>query len=516
MIGIIDSTLAESSHSNDKTMKNLILRLLFVFTGATAQAAEVSNKPLNPNNSPPNILFLFTDDQRHDTIHALGNTAIKTPHIDRLVREGLTFRNTYIMGASSPAVCSPSRACLMSGLTLWNIECQGAYGFEISEKYKTLPQVFRESGYITFATGKNEPGRTGAFARSFSTADKFMFKGMTTSQFNLPIYEFSPEGNYPDREGFTMHKGKHSAEVYAEACIKFIEGQTAKSQPFFAYVAFQTPHDPRQSPPEYRAMYQNEEMKLPASFLPQHPFNNGMLDIRDEKLAQHPRTAEMIRKIIADYYACITHTDAQIGRILEALEKSGQRDNTIIVFSSDNGLALGSHGLMGKQSVYEHSVRVPLIVSGPGIPQGKRSDALCYLYDIYPTLCERAGLKTPETVQFESLNGVIENPDSAFRDHLSFGFMSWQRSVRDKQYKLIEYCVENERHTQLFDLTNDPDELRNLAADKAHAETLTRLRKTLRKDRVELNDGNTPYPFSNAMGVDFWTRFDANNGNTAR
>ena len=234
-----------------------------------------------------------------------------------------------------------------------------------------------------------------------------------------------------------------------------------------------------------------------------------MLDIRDEKLAPFPRTPEVIRKHLADYHATITHTDAQIGRILEALDKAGKRDNTIIVFSSDNGLAIGSHGLMGKQNIYEHSVRVPFIISGPGIPQGKATDALCYLYDIYPTLCERAGVPTPGTVQFRSLNPVIEKPDAEFRGHLSLGFMSWQRGVRDKRYKLIEYCVGEKRHTQLFDLLKDPDETHNLADDAAHAETLARLRDTLRQDRVALNDGNTPYPFSNALGVEFWKRFEA-------
>jgi arylsulfatase A-like enzyme len=432
--------------------------------------------------------------------------------MDRIAKAGLAFRNAYIMGASSPAVCSPSRACLMTGLTLWNIECQNLYGFEISEKYKTLPQVFRENGYITFATGKNEPGREGAFARSFSTGDKILFKGMTKSQFKLPLYEFSPEGVYPDRGGSRMQEDKHSAEVYADAAIKFLAGQATNSQPFFAYVAFQTPHDPRQCPPDYRANYKDAEMKLPASFLPQHPFDNGMLDIRDEKLAPHPRTEEVIRRHLADYYAAITHTDAQIGRILDVLEKSGKRDNTIIVLSSDNGLAIGSHGLMGKQNIYEHSVRVPLIIAGPGIPQGKVSDALCYIYDLYPTLCERAGLKTPATVQYQSLNSVIQDPGTVLRDHLSFGFMSWQRGVRDKQYKLIEYCVGNERHTQLFDLLKDPAEIHNLASDAAHAETLARLRKTLQQDRRDLNDGSTPYPFSNAQGTNFWNRFDASTG----
>jgi arylsulfatase A-like enzyme len=151
---------------------------------------------------------------------------------------------------------------------------------------------------------------------------------------------------------------------------------------------------------------------------------------------------------------------------------------------------------------------MPLIIAGPGIPNGATRDALCYIYDLYPTLCERAGLKTPDTVQFQSLNSVISDTAAKARDHLYYAFMSWQRSVRDKQYKLIEYCVGQERHTQLFDLQNDPQETRNLADNAAHADTVARLRRLLQEDRVRLNDGNTPFKFSDKMGKDFWMLYE--------
>lgn len=455
----------------------------------------------------PNVLFLFTDDQSFDTISALGNDRIKTPNMDRLVAEGVAFTNAYVMGGSSPAVCSPSRACLMTGRTLWNIECQGLWGFEISEKFRTLPQVFREDGYETFATGKNEPGRDGAFARSFSAGDKILFRGMTGSQYRMPLCPFSPEGDYSPKTE-VIHEGKHSAEIYADAFIGFLEGRKEAEKPYFAYVSFQTPHDPRQCPEEYRAMYRDEDMQLPASFMPGHPFDNGMLRIRDETLAPFPRTEAAVRKNIADYYATITHTDAQIGRILDALKKSGAKENTIIVFSSDNGLAVGRHGLMGKQNVYDHSVHVPLVVSGPGIPKGQKRKQLCYIYDIHPTLCELAGIAIPETVQFKSLLPVIEDPAAKFRDSLYFAFMSWQRAVRDERFGLIEYCVDGARHTQLFDLAEDPGQTRNLADDPRFGDTLSRLRALLKEERVSLNDGNTPYPFSDQMGKDFWGRYE--------
>jgi len=456
----------------------------------------------------PNVLLLFTDDQRFDTIRALGNQAIQTPNIDSLVQRGVTFKNAYIMGGSSPAVCSPSRACLFSGRTLWNLENQGEWGFEISAKYRTLPQVFRESGYVTFATGKNEPGRAGAFARSFSAGDKILFRGMTSSQYKLPLCPYSPTGDY-SKKTEVLHTGKHSAEVYADAAVKFLENQAGNTQPFFAYVAFQTPHDPRQSPPEYRAMYDGSKLETPRPFMPQHPFDNGMLKIRDEKLAPFPRAEAIVREHLAAYYAMVTHTDAQIGRILAALKKSGREDNTIIVFSSDNGLAVGRHGLMGKQNVYDHSVHVPLIVAGPGVPRGQVREQLCYIYDIYPTLCERAGLKTPETVEFKSLNGPIGDAKAAHRDCLYFAFMSWQRSVRDARYKLIEYCVDGARHTQLFDLVADPHEIKNLADDPQQAGRLTAMRALLKKQAVALNDGNVPFDFTDKQGKSFWATYES-------
>lgn len=489
---------------NKKASKQWLLSA-GIITGIALSAVPAQAK----ETTQPNVLFFFTDDQRHDTIHALGNEAIRTPHIDSIVKNGVAFSNAYIMGGSSPAVCSPSRACLFSGRTLWNIENQGLFGYEISEHYKTMPQVFRENGYVTFGTGKNEPGKHGHFNRSFSTGDKILFKGMTQDQSKLKLFSYSPTGDYSNKNA-EVHEGKFSADVYADSCIKFLDSQQEKPEPFFAYVAFQTPHDPRQAPAIHHDFYDAAAMNLPVPFMPEHPFDNGMLRIRDENLAPFPRTESVVRKHLADYYATISHTDDQIGRVLEALKKSGKADNTIVVFCSDNGLAMGSHGLMGKQNVYEHSVRVPMVIMGPGIPKGEIREQLCYIYDIYPTLCDRAGLKTPETVQYRSLNKTIDDSKFKHRDHLYFAFMSWQRSVRDQQYKLIEYCVGGERQTQLFDLAEDPQETKNLAHRKAHQATVSRLRTLLKQERVRLNDGNVPYPLTNKQGVDFWTAFEKN------
>lgn len=479
----------------------MLTRLLFPFVLFTACCVCGWAAP-----SKPNILFLFTDDQPAGTIQTLGASHIRTPNMDRLVARGTTFTNAYIMGGSSPGVCLPSRAMLLSGRTLWNVENQGMWGYEISTENKTLPEVFRDAGYATFATGKNDPGKSGHFGRAYTHGDKLLFQGMSR-QYRMPLHSFQPDGAYGGAKAVPDGSGRQSAEVYADAAIRFLESRAGNDQPFYAYIAFQTPHDPRNAPEDYHAMYRAEDMPLPPSFLPKHPFDNGMLDIRDEKIAPTPRTKENIRTHIADFCAVLTHTDAQIGRILTTLEKSGKADNTLIVLASDNGLALGAHGLMGKQNIYEHSVKVPLVLSGPGVPRGETRDQLCYMQDIHPTLEQMAGLATPDTVEFQSLMPVLANRSAAHRDHLYFAFMSWQRGIRKGDLKLIEYRVGDERHTQLFDLAKDPYETTNLADRAGNESDVEALRALLKEERVRLHDGNTPHTFANQQGLDFWSRW---------
>lgn len=199
----------------------------------------------------------------------------------------------------------------------------------------------------------------------------------------------------------------------------------------------------------------------------------------------------------------ITHLDAQIGRILDTLRRRGLAENTIVVLAGDNGLALGQHGLMGKQNLYDHSVRVPLIFSGPGIPCGQRTAAHAYLLDIFPTLCDLTGIPIPDTVEGASLVPALHNPAAPIRDVLLCAYRAVQRSARDSRHKLIEYAVDGRRTTQLFDLQADPWETTNLAADPSHAETLARLRHALDRWRTELDDDrpNQGQPFWQALSV---------------
>ena len=456
----------------------------------------------------PNILLFFTDDQRFDTIHALDNDRISTPTMDSLVHSGTAFTNAYIMGGSCGAVCMPSRAMLMTGRTLFHLEEQGQ---GIPREHVLLGECLQQAGYETFGTGKWHNGSQ-AYARSFTAGAEIFFGGME-DHWNVPAYDFDPTGQYNSFQHATRNPfhsnetvlrqcnhvtpGKHSSELFSDAAIEYLEGYDSDA-PFFVYISFMAPHDPRTMPREYLEMYDPADVELPPNFMPEHPFDNGEMVVRDELLADFPRKEDEIRRHIAEYYAMITHLDAQIGRVMDALRETGHADDTIIVFAGDNGLALGQHGLMGKQSQYDHSLHVPLLFSGPGVPQGEQREAFCYLLDIYSTLCDLIGLPAPETVEGCSLMPVMGDSGVRIRDTMLYAYKDVQRCARDERYKLIEYVVQGVRTTQLFDLQEDPWEMCNLAADPACAEHVARLRSELARWRDELGDTQE------GLGESFW------------
>ena len=406
----------------------------------------------------PNILFLFTDDQRYNTINSVGNEDIQTPNIDRLVNSGLNFTHAHIMGGTSGAVSMPSRAMLMTGKSIFHLKNRGAV---IPENHIMMPEYFRKAGYTTFGTGKWHNGKN-AYARCFDSGGKIMFGGMS-NHLKVPLFDFDSTGNYPKEDQYIG--AEFSTRMFADEAIKFLSNYKDDS-PFFTYVSFTAPHDPRMAPQEFEDMYPRENIPVPENFLPEHPFNNGEMKIRDEKLAPWPRTHDIVKEHLGAYYAMISHTDYYIGKILDALEKSGKADNTIIVFAGDNGLAVGSHGLMGKQNLYEHSIRVPLIIGGPGLPTNKSTSALVYLNDIFPTLCNLIGLDIPEGIESKSLISIIEDQEEKVRDEVFYIYRNIQRGIRTSDnWKLIKYNAYNEDHMQLYDLNNDPLELVNLSDD---------------------------------------------------
>ena len=418
----------------------------------------------------PNVLFLFADDQRADTIAALGNPIIQTPNLDRLVRAGLSFRRAYMQGGMQGATCVPSRAMLLSGRSLFHID-------EKLMRDETWPAAFGRAGYTTFISGKwhNTPP---SLPRSFQQA-RSMFTGGMTDPMKAPLSDL--ENGQLTRATISP---QHACAAFADAAIAFLR----ESHPtgFFAYLPFDAPHDPHIVPEEFPIRYDPEKIPLPPNFLPQHPWNNGEMSVRDEALLPWPRPPAAVRAMIADYYRYISYLDAQIGRVLDALEASPYAANTIVVFSADSGVARGSHGLIGKQNLYEHSLRVPLIIRGPGIPANRTTDAMCYLYDVLPTLGARCGVAGPATSEGLDLSATLRDPTAPARPSLFFAYRSVQRALRDDRWKLIRY-PEVDR-TQLFDLVNDPDERTNLAERPEQAARVSAMTTALAAEMKRFDD----------------------------
>jgi arylsulfatase A-like enzyme len=350
---------------------------------------------------------------------------------------------------------------LQTGKSWQHVSKQGR-----GESETSLAKMMSRAGYETWHCGKGN--------NEYSP-------GLKAFDTNLIMDDHTPD----------LRRG--SSERHADAAIKFLQERKTE-RPFYIYLAPPVPHDPRVTAPEFHHMYAAKDVPLPASFLPQHPFDNGEMAVRDEKLAPWPRTPEDTKQQLADYYACVTGLDHHIGRIFEQLKKSGQLENTIIIFTGDNGLSLGEHGLFGKQNLYEFGgMHVPFVIAGPGIPKGK-SDALVYLMDLFPTFAEIGGTTPPKDIDGKSLMPVINGTQPKVRDLLYTGYRNCQRAVRDERWKLIRYPLVN--ITQLFDLQNDPHELTNLAEKPEHATKVSEMMEKLQAE-MKRNDDTHPLVVTN-------------------
>jgi arylsulfatase A-like enzyme len=374
---------------------------------------------------PPNIVFIFADDQRADTIAALGNPVIKTPNLDRLVKRGVAFTRAYMQGGNQGATCVPSRAMLLSGRSLAQID-------EKLLKHQTWPHAFGAAGYATFAAGKWHNGPP-SIPKSFQQA-KALFVGGMANPLKAPTSDMLPTGKLTP----SKISPKHLCEEATDETLAFLKSQDGK-QPFFSYLAFDGPHDPHIVPEGFPIDYAPASIPLPPNFLPQHPFDNGQMVIRDEQLMKWPRPEADVKTMLAEYYRYISFLDVQVGRVLDAVDASPYAANTIIVYAADSGVARGSHGLIGKQNLYEHSMRVPLIVAGPGIAADKRSEAMCYLFDVLPTLGKLCGVTTPPGSNGREFAAVLKDPSQSARPFLMFGYRSIQKALSDGRWKLIRY-----------------------------------------------------------------------------
>jgi len=432
--------------------------LRYAAAGAAAATLTRGLHAAGAANKRPNVIFLLTDDQRGDTIAALGNPHIQTPNLDTLVKGGFTFRQAYCAGGYSGAVCLPARQMILRGRSYFSPRFK-------DWQEQNFPKSMNDAGYFTYFLGKADNNDT-------------------------PVLKVFKSTNYDDRKGDGVVPG----QVMADGVIAFLQDwkkqkDAGAAQPFFMHLAPPHPHDPRVAPKEFLDKYDVAKMPLPPNYLPFHPFDNGELFIRDEKLAPWPRTEDEIRRHLRDFYADISCLDAQFGRILQALKDIGEYDNSILIWTGDQGVAIGSHGLMGKQNLYEDSMKVPVIFAGPGIPKGKASDAFAYHFDIYPTICELTGAKMPQDIDGKSLvpviQGVVARAEGV-RDAIFLAYKDVQRAGRCGQWKLIRYPQVNK--TQLFDLQADPRETKDLAGDPTHAAKIKELMALLAAEQKRFGD----------------------------
>jgi arylsulfatase A-like enzyme len=438
----------------------------------------------------PNIVFLLADDLRPGLIRALGNDRIQTPHLDRLARRGTAFTRAI---ASYP-LCVPSRAEMLTGVSAFRNGVYPGINNQLDDSLLLWPQALRNAGYRTCYVGKwHTSGRPST--RGFDEA-RGLFSGgggettLTVDGQGRPVtgyrgWAFQTDDRQIDRSqpvGLTPDIDRK----FADAAIEFIRSRTDPQQPYFLHVNFTGPHDPLFLPPGMEGTYNPAQIPLPASFLPEHPFDHGNFRGRDEELWPWPRTEAIVREGLALYWAVVAHLDLQVGRIAAALEETGQSDNTLLVFSSDHGLAVGSHGLRGKQNMYEHTVNVPLLMAGPGIPAGRRCEAQVYLRELYPTTCELTGVAIPETVEAESFASVVRGEKQSHHEYVFAYFADTQRMIRGDRWKLVVYPQLHRE--QLFDLQNDPDEMQNLADDPRWADIKEVLRRNLATWRRDVGD----------------------------
>ncbi|KAA3634824.1 MAG: DUF4976 domain-containing protein [Bacteroidetes bacterium] len=501
-------------------MKNTILALinqkiwLVIFCFLCLHSCEETDQQTTIEK--PNIVLIFSDDQNFQTINALGNQEIHTPNLDRLVDMGTTFSHAYNMGSWTGAVCVPSRTMMVTGRSVWDArKIIPEIKSDSSVAAQTWPMLMKSAGYETYMTGKwhvvpkpeevfdkvmhERPGMPGDAWINGNLQPKFKAfdAGELTWDEIMPVGYNRPKtpddmtwSPYDTTHGGYWEGGMHWSEVLKNDAIGFIEKAKNKAEPFFMYLAFNAPHDPRQAPKEFIDLYDPETLSVPENFLPEHPFKEAMGcsgKLRDEALAPFPRTPFSIQKNKQEYYAIITHMDAQIGLIIDALESSGKMDNTYIFFTSDHGLAMGQHGLLGKQSLYDHSIRVPLIAIGKDIPQKQTIDHDVYLQDIMATSLELAEVEKPAHIFFHSLMDLAKNKrEESYYPSIYGAYTNTQRMIRKNGLKLI--VLPKAEKVMLFDLKKDPLEMNDLVELEEYQPTVTDLFEELIALQKELND----------------------------
>jgi arylsulfatase A-like enzyme len=432
---------------------------IFFFSGNFLRLAAAEGKK-------PNLLFLLADDLRPDCLSISGNPLILTPNLDALAARGMRFTRA----TCSYPICVVSRAEMLTGCHGWENGVDGMRTGGLESDLTFWPEAMRDAGFETWHVGKwhisgrpSQRGYTDVAGLFSGGGSRFWkegqvdWKGFPLTGYRGWIFQ-SDDGKtlYPDfGVGLTPDISSH----FADAAISLLSRKTEK--PWICHVNFTAPHDPLMMPSGMEGKYRASEIPLPLDFLPEHPFDHGNLRGRDEELLAFPRTEEAVRDLLRVYYSVVEDLDRQVGRILTALEESGQLENTVVIFSSDHGMACGSHGLRGKQNQYEHTIDVPLVIAGPGIAPGSVSGAQVYLRELYPTTCEWLGVGVPGSVTARSFAPVLRGEMTSHHEDIFGYYTDTQRMVRTSDgWKLIHYPKAEK--WQLFDLNHDPHELANL------------------------------------------------------
>lgn len=460
----------------------------------------------------PNFLFIIADDQSPFDLKVYNpKSPLDTPNIDELAQNGIVFDGSYHMGSWSGAVCTCSRTMIMTGRSVWHIpKKQGKKKGAKPAAQKHVPTnlaqtslaaVFNKAGYETMRTCKR--------GNSYPPGNN----------------EFKVVKDATKRGG-TDETGSH---WHGQQVLDYLNDRDSKKteEPFLIYFGFSHPHDERNGKPELLAKYgaKNHRNKsalpaldpkqpaLPINYLKAHPFSHGHPNLRDEVSVPgvwKNRDEATIRNELGREFACSENIDIQIGSVLKKLEAMGELDNTYIIYTSDHGMAIGRHGLQGKQNLYEHTWRVPYIVSGPGIKKG-RAQGNIYLMDTLATLCDLADIKAPATNEGTSFKSVLTGEKKIIRDTLfgvyAGGTKPGMRSVKKGDWKLVKFDVldGSVHETQLFNLKENPNEflaehgkkdpkLTDLAEDPAHSKKLAEMEALL---KAEMERHHDPYPLWN-------------------
>ncbi len=418
----------------------------------------------------PNVILLLSDDHNYRALGCSGNESIRTPNLDRLAREGVYFSRCF----NPNPICGPARAALYTGQDSWT---NGVVrnGIPIAESSPVLPELLAGAGYETSFIGKwHNDGKP--WTRGYVSGGR-CWAGGNFDQFEMTLTEFGG-----DEEMRTVAEG-YSSTVFTDDAVAYLENDHA--DPFLLVVAYTVGHDAFLAPPGYEGRYSPEEVPLPPNFMPRPPFEQFNPLIRDETVLPFPRTERDVREATAEYYAMFEHLDEQIGRILSTLEKRGLAENTMVVFASVKGLSLGSHGIIGKQTMYEEGLRSSLIIRHPRLVSAGTSAELVSTTDILPTICEAAGVAVPDSVEGKSLLGIYEGGQSG-REQLFFTYHDPRRNVetraiRTRRYKLIQHLLTEE--SQLFDLQDDLFEMTNLIGTPEASEIELELTRELMRWR---------------------------------